>query len=143
MDYDELVQTQSGSPDAGGPRVIGWARYDSCIHVEGSATDLGGWGGWIEKGHRWHDYLANLDDRKKPYFEALRRDIVARKIRESGLWHQCESEGVPVFDDGSVVCFSQRAWGDLMAAIWSTEENCDYQYLDFYMDGFVPPRPQE
>ena len=44
----------------------------------------------------------------------------------------------PVFDDGTVGSFSFRAWGDLMAAIWNTEENTNkYSYMDFYMGCLV------
>jgi hypothetical protein len=32
-----------------------------------------------------------------------------------------------------VATFSYRGWGDIMAAIWSEEENKDYNYMDFYM----------
>lgn len=140
MDYDHLMQSQARAPDISGERcVIGWPSYDSCLRVEGTEVDLGGWGGRIEKGHRWHDYIADIAAPFRPYFEALRRDIVARKIRRSGWWHQSDPEGVPVLDDGCVVCLSQRAWGDLIAAIWATAEDRDYWYMDFYADDGGPP----
>ena len=63
-----------------------------------------------------------------PYYEALRR---------GGDWHQDAKDGVPVFDDGAVGRFTWRAWGHLLAAIWSAEDRCTYTYMDFYMDSCV------
>jgi hypothetical protein len=50
----------------------------------------------------------------------------------TGQEHQYNS-GVPVFSDGKVATYTYRGWGDLMAAIWATEEDKDYHYMDFYM----------
>lgn len=114
--------------------VIRWTSYDK---VEPSPRNIGGWGGFFAKGMRWEDYIDNFDDEtawKIPYFEVLRREIIEKKIRHCGQWHQSSLEGAPIFIDGTTGLFSYRAWGDLMAAIWSTEENRDYGYMDFYMD---------
>jgi hypothetical protein len=139
MNYDSLMEAHRGATgDGDSPRVIGWVRYDSCAGVEFSELDLGGWGGGIRKGHRWADYIADLDERRQPYFEALRADILARHIRRGGDWHQNDPGGVPVFDDGCIVALTYRAWGDLMAALWATQDGCDYEYMDFYMDGLIP-----
>ena len=129
----------SAPSDSDSPRVIGWVSYDSCLRVEFSELSLGGWGGWMEKGQRWSDYVADLNARWRPHFEALRADILARHIRRGGDWHQSDPEGVPVFDDGCIVPLSFRAWSDLMAAIWATEEGRNYGYMDFYMESLIPP----
>jgi hypothetical protein len=50
---------------------------------------------------------------------------------------QREVEGVPVFEDETISTFSYRAWGDLLSAIWSEEENKDYNYMAFYMSCIV------
>ena len=55
-------------------------------------------------------------------------------LKQGGDWHQNDPKGVPVFNDGTVAMFSFRAWGDLMAALWAEHEDCDYSYMDFYMD---------
>ncbi len=68
------------------------------------------------------------------YIEALRKKIIADNIKCAGDIHQ--DKMVPLFNDNTVGLFSWRAWGDLMAAIWSEEENKDYCYLQFYMTGY-------
>lgn len=91
------------------------------------------WGGWFAEGHRWDDYLAALPDGTSEHAEALRADVVAKRLRLTGEQHQYGDGGVPVFSDGTAGVFTYRAWGDLMAAIWSTEDGRDYHYMDFYM----------
>lgn len=115
--------------------VVRWVSYDQADFS--GALNIGGWGGDIEKGMRWADFLADVDAPCIVYFEALRRAIVARGLRRGGDWHQHGPHGAPVFDDGAVATFSMRGWGDLLAAIWSTEQGRDYKYMDFYMDSCV------
>jgi len=95
------------------PRVAKWMSFDDVDRL-GEVRDIGGWGGMMTK-------------------EA----IVARGLRRGGDWHQSAPDGVPVFDDGAVGTFSCRAWGDLMAAVWSGEDGRGYGYMDFYMDSCV------
>ena len=64
--------------------------------------------------------------------------------------HQNDDHGVPKSDDDTVGLFSFRSWGDLMAAIWSEEEDKDYDYLNFYMWFYLvcpylkyPKKPEE
>ena len=97
---------------------------------------FGGLGGWFSNGMRWKDYASKFvgdaaDTLKNA--EAFREYIIAHKIRNSGAWHQTANNGVPLFEDNTVATFSYRAWGDLLAAVWSTEDNKDYHYMDFYM----------
>jgi hypothetical protein len=68
-----------------------------------------------------------------PLLEELRRSIIANNIRCTGEQHQNGAVAVPLWSNGKVDTYSFRAWGDLMAAVWSTEENKDYGYMDFYM----------
>ena len=109
--------------------------YEEAAHLEarGRGT-IGGLGGFFQKGMRWKDYLDCFYPKGQEYAEALRRYIVKNKIKRGGDWHQSEAEGAPLFTDGTVACFSFRAWGDLLAAIWSSEEDRDYSYMSFYMD---------
>lgn len=117
-----------------------WISYEEADGKPESCGGLGGWfgrdyetGEWRKKnGHRWADYIRRMGEAELPYLEAIRKDVVERKVRYNGRDHQNEDDGVPMFSDGSVGTFSYRAWGDLMAAIWSTEENKDYCYMDFY-----------
>jgi hypothetical protein len=107
---------------------------------------LGGMGGWFgydnsadggqelpPAHHRWADYLGNFEPKAHAMLEELRRSIVANKVRCTGYQHQNEASAVPLWSNGKVDTYSYRAWGDLMAAVWSTEEDKDYGYMDFYM----------
>ena len=132
MDYAVLMATRAGLPQADRHAVIGWVSHGSVELLD--LPDLGGWGGWIEHGQRWADYIDDIEAAKTPYFEALRQAILARGLRRGGDWHQNSAGGVPVFDDGSVATFTYRAWGDLLAAVWADADGRDYSYVDFYMD---------
>lgn len=118
-------------------KVKKWVSYELAsqeIEIgELKVNDIGGLGGWFEKGHRWNDYITKFKKRQRPYIESLRKEIINNNIKFAGSEHQERKDGVPVFSDGTVALYSYRAWGDLMAAIWSTEENRDYSYIDFYM----------
>ena len=52
----------------------------------------------------------------------------------SGQEHQNASTGVPVFSDGTCLRASMRAWGLIMATIYSIVDGIDLSYMDFYMD---------
>ncbi len=103
--------------------VVSWISYKAAEH--GHAVDIGDWSGGTD---------ARGDPRLVLYHDALRRAVLARKLRRGGDWHQSAKDGVPVFDDGAVGTFTFRAWGSLMAAIWSAEDGRVYDYMDFYMD---------
>lgn len=113
-------------------RVKRWISYNDSERFERS---IGGWGGWFnaeEKGLRWKDFISEMDPEDQGYFKAVRKSLIKNKIRLTGSGHQADDLGVPQFSDGTVGVFTFRAWGDLMAAIWSEEENNDYTYMDFY-----------
>lgn len=100
--------------------------------------DRGGMGGWVN-GHNFAQYLETLEiPLDDPHYRLLYSEIVARGLREGGDWHQCADDGVPLFSDGTYITFSYRAWGDLLAAIWNTEEKTNrYGYMNFYMSCLV------
>lgn len=77
------------------------------------------------------DYFDCINEDSKIYYEELRKSIIQNKIKISGRQHQ-EEDYIPLFSDNTVGVFSLRAWGGLMAAVWSEEENKDYSYMDFY-----------
>ena len=121
-------------------RVKKWISY-----AEGREypTAIGGWGGWFEDGMRWADFLAEFDDEAHPYMEAMRQAILEKKIRKGGSWHQDEGEqGMPLFDDNTVGSFTFRAWGDLLAAVWSEAENKNYNYVSFAFSGVESPEDE-
>ncbi len=111
--------------------VIDWIPYGNTGNKQSS---IGGLGGFFTNGMRWKDYLDSLHYSSKPYAEGLRKSILKNKFKFTGSQHQGESiNGTPLFADGSVGTFSFRSWGDIMAGIWSEEENENYNYMDFYM----------
>lgn len=126
-------------------KVVEWIADDEVANRETAIGGLGGWFGinreqkdekglWEKSGDRWKDFIEAVRPELVPYYEALRTEVVANKIKMGGDSHQNSSAGVPLFSDGKVGQFSYRAWGDFMAAVWSEEENYDYTYMDFYMD---------
>jgi hypothetical protein len=109
--------------------VVKWVSYTEADKLP---IAFGGLGGFFREGMRWGEYLGAWEESAYPYIEALRADIIKRGIKECGPWHQKDPEGAPVFSDGTSATFSYRAWGDLLAAIWSTEEDRDSHYMEFY-----------
>lgn len=110
--------------------VVDWIPYEKASELPEA---VGGLGGWFDNGHRWADYIDGCSDEAKPYYEAIRKSVIERGLKLGGDEHQESDEGCPLFSDGKSGTFSYRAWGDLMAAIWSEHENKDYSYMDFYM----------
>lgn len=111
--------------------VVEWISESE---IDGKEAAIGGMGGFFKEGMRGNkDYFDTFIPEVKPYYEALRKEIIAKGLRITGEQHQYSEGGVPVFSDGKIGSFSYRAWGDLMAAVWSEEENKDYHYMDFYM----------
>lgn len=97
------------------------------------SNSLGGFGGFFQDGMRWKDYLDSREPEEVPYAEGIRAYAIEHNLRTTGEQHQYSPQGVPVFEDGTASTFSYRAWGDIMAAIWSEAEGKDYSYMDFYM----------
>ena len=63
-------------------------------------------------------------------------EVVRNGYAFSGQEHQNALTGVPVFSDGTCLRASMRAWGQIMAAIYSAVEGLDLSYMDFYMDSY-------
>lgn len=110
---------------------IKFTTYDAASKMPESP--LGGLGGFFNNGMRWEDYLKRWPTDLHPRLEALKAAIIENNIQCTGARHQHDDyDSAPIFEDGTAATYSYRAWGDLMAAIWSTQENKDYSYLDFY-----------
>lgn len=125
-------------------KVVDWLDYEE---IGERCASCGGMGGWFNSGHiftdpekydpethgkgqRWKDYLESRHPDEHPYVEAIRESVLVHKLRVNGSQHQ--NTHTPLFSDGTIGTFSFRGWGDLMAAIWSEEEDKDYTYMDFY-----------
>jgi len=139
-------------------KIVEW--LEDSDEIDEFPISVGWMGGWVgtrpdpedesefprslfDGSHRWKDYLEYLEtinpkddlyiEPKYPlvdYIEVIRKEVLKHKLRWTGAEHQ--AIGIPKFSDGTVGVFSYRAWGDLMAAIWSEEEDKDYSYMDFY-----------
>ena len=96
-------------------------------------SGFGGMGGFFDNGMRWKDYLKIWKEEYHSDLENLRTAIVENKIRFTGEQHQNGTQSCPVFTDGTCATYSYRAWGDLMAAVWSEHDDEDYSYMSFYM----------
>lgn len=117
--------------------VVGWVDYGS----REKTTLIGGLGGWFNSNniHKkeeptnmvWQDYLDYHEKSAHPYLEALRTEIKTNNLQITGEHHQYNS-CAPLFSDGKIAEFSYRAWGDLMAAIYSTKEK-PLDYMEYYM----------
>lgn len=111
-------------------KVKRWISYDYATTNYVVSVEL--FGGFFEKGYRWNDYIDKIGEKEKLYLEILRQEIIKKRLKENGSFHQYHDEGTPQFSDKTIAIFSMRGWGDFMAAIWSTEENKNYNYMDFY-----------
>lgn len=112
--------------------VVDWISYDAAD--KNKKPSFGGPGGWFgeKDGQRWPDYIEQVSESGRPYAEAIRRSVLENDIKHTGDDHQNASDGVPLFSDGTVALFSMRGWGDILAAIWSSEEGRDIHYMEFY-----------
>jgi hypothetical protein len=121
---------------------VTWQSHESLDTHEGgfNLDNLGGSYNFQE-GMRWPDYLAGYAAEWHPYVEAIRQSILERQVWAGGDWHQYNAAGAPVVAGGYFMTCSFRSWGDLLAAVWSSELNRDFSYLDFYMDVRLPARP--
>ena len=63
-------------------------------------------------------------------------EVVKNGYSFSGQEHQNALTGVPVFSDGTCLRASMRAWGQIMAAIYSAVEGVNLSYIDFYIDSY-------
>ena len=117
-------------------KVKDWISHEEAERDKYEEAPCGTFGGWFnfdEKDLRWKDYLAIWEPQVVPYIEAIRESVIRKGLRLTGEQHQYSSRGVPMFEDNTVGMYTYRGWGDLMAAIWSEEEDKDYNYMDFYM----------
>jgi hypothetical protein len=92
--------------------------------------DLGFSGGFFNGGMRWKDYIETKPKEAYERLEVIRKYVIDNNLKINGPEHQ--EFGIPLFDDDIVTCFTYRGWGDLLAGIWSEEENEDYDYMSFY-----------
>lgn len=91
-------------------RVIGWTYYDD------------------------GRYPAR-EELSESAYRAIVSEIRKRGYRFGGDSHHFRRGCTPVLNDGTRVCFSQRAWGALMAEAWGIEDPTGYAYMVWYVEG--------
>lgn len=116
-------------------KVERWTNNsDTALVPEKNLGSLGGWFNMHTRGQRWQDYLSIWKPEFHPHFEAIREEILRLQLKRGGFWHQ-EQDGIPVLSDGHHFSASMRAWGDLLAAVWSEADNKDHSYCEFAWSG--------
>lgn len=101
-------------------KIVGWTDFDS-------------------------DYPTPKVDSEKlrKYLDLIYAEIIKNGYVFSGEEHQYSSTGVPVFSDGTCFRASMRAWGSIMANVYSDPKGEKMTYMDFYMslgsDSVLPP----
>jgi len=99
-------------------------------------------GGNFFDGMRWKDYVkqySGMNHAFADYAETIRKYVIRNAIRIDGVTHQKSPDGALLMSDGTAVFMLYRAWGDLMAAIWSTYDNEDYNTTSFDFGGATAP----
>ena len=110
-------------------KIISWIADADSADKE---VAVGGLGGSFAPGNRWQDFVDNCKPETHEYLEAIREYMLSQNKCVTAYDHQNSLGGVPMFEDGKVAIMSMRMWGDMMAAIKSTQDNQDYSYLDFW-----------
>lgn len=91
-------------------KIVGWTSFDDCYPTKECDND------------EINELIA-----------LVRQEIYDNDYIFSGQEHQCSLTGVPVFSDGTCLRASMRAWGLIMAGIYTGPEGKQLSYMDFYM----------
>ena len=108
------------------PKIVAWKSYEDA--TENDPPNVGDLGGYVD-GTGWDTYIDEWHEDIRPYYEAIRAEVLRIRIWKDGHWHQ--EEGCPVFEDGTVAAMSMRAWGDMMASIYNERFGTKFWYGDF------------
>ena len=88
----------------------------------------------------WTDFESKYPSRNvdgpelRELIQLIGDECVKHGYAFSGQEHQNAATGVPVFSDGTCLRASMRAWGQIMAAIYSAVDGTKLSYMDFYID---------
>jgi hypothetical protein len=112
------------------PLTVTWQSYDSTTDLPGyNLSDLGGPDD-IDK--NWPAYVVQYATEWHPHLEAIRQSIIEDEVWAGGEWHQYSPNSLPVLSDGHLMSCTFRAWGSLLTAVWNSELERDFRYIDFY-----------
>lgn len=96
-------------------RVVGWTYYEE---------------DWPQSQGTWAERYAIIDEIKKHGYNF------------SGWSHQEALNCAPVLNDGTICCYSQRGWGDIMAEAHGFTGFMDYAKFAFLVDTDKEVRPK-
>ena len=120
--------SRAEAPGSAEALAVSWIDFSESLAVPAVLESIGGW----VSGEDWDRYITRFDEAPRRHLETLRAAIVSGKLRHSGEEYRSDPKRAPIFSDGTTILFTERAWGDLMAAIWNTEEKTDkYGFHDF------------
>lgn len=112
-------------------KVVAWGHYDYDRERELQKQNL----------PQEQDDGSNCTPRQHQLMEmAVVDELIRKQYRFSGEAHQSHPFGTPILDvNGKRVYFtaSWRAWGGIMAEAMTIVDNENYNYMDFYMSGFL------
>ena len=89
--------------------VIGWTEYDNTAYPPHYGD-----GGAVSR--------------------AIAAEIRNKGYRFGGNYHQEGETGAPVLSDGTIVRYSMRTWGAVMADAWNVDNSDGMAYMEWYMD---------
>ena len=91
-------------------KIVGWTDFD-CSYPTPKVT-----------GEEFSEML-----------QLIREEIYEHGYIFAGQDHQNSATGVPVFSNGTCFRASWRAWGSIMAQMYTDSEGNALSYMDFYM----------
>jgi hypothetical protein len=113
------------------PTVVRWVSFSKLGQFDPAPIE--GVGGWFNarknKLHTFGYYLEAHPEESRPYILALREEASRFNLR-TFVAFGVHRQMCPVFSDGTAVSLSQRAWGDFVAALWTSQDK-PLAYTDF------------
>lgn len=94
-------------------------------------------GGYFQHEMSLNDYWKELKDSVTPYLHYIVFDIVKNNIRTTmreSFDFDHTQHNYDFAADGVTICFTDRAYADLLAAVWSEIDEQCYSYLDFLFE---------
>ncbi len=79
----------------------------------------------------WDDKRPDADRDNHQVRAAVCKAILRDNIRHGGFWHQYTNNGAPLLDDNTVVRYSLRGWGDIMAEALKLDDEDGLAYCKY------------
>lgn len=123
--------------------TIKWVKLEEADNIPDD-KDLGCSLGLFSEESTWKEYKKRYKPQYHYYLESLRKSIIFNRIWHGGDWHQNdENLSVPITSDGYKFTYSYHAWADLLSAIWSDHLEEQINYIKFFREEYLLPKPSE